>query len=162
MKKIIIIFAFLFLNSNLLAAGSDSSDSTTQKTNLYDEAIKIVKKASKFEKKDKKEKAKKLYNQAFIKLNKAHLSDKENPDILNYMGFTSRKTGNYSDAEKYYLMGLKINPKHNGINEYLGELYVQTKRIDKAKERLKVLESCNCKEYKELDLIIKTNGVKFY
>ncbi len=162
MKKILFIFTFLFLNSYLLAAGSDSSDSTSLKINLYDEAVKMVKKASKFEKKDKKEKAKKLYNQAFAKLNKAHLSDKGNPDILNYMGFTSRKTGNYSDAEKYYLMGLKINPKHNGINEYLGELYVQTKRIEKAKERLKVLESCNCKEYKELDLIIKTNGVKFY
>ena len=29
--------------------------------------------------------------------------DKKNPDILNYMGFTSRKIGNFSEAEDYYL-----------------------------------------------------------
>ena len=61
----------------------------------------------------------------------------KNPDILNYMGYTSRKVGNFSEAEKYYLKGLDINPKHNGINEYLGELYVQTNRIDKATKDLK-------------------------
>ena len=88
--------------------------------------------------------------------------DKKNPDILNYMGFTSRKIGNFSEAEDYYLRGLAIDPKHNGINEYLGELYVQTDRIDKAKERLEVLKNCNCEEYGELELIIKTRGSKVY
>ena len=78
------------------------------------------------------------------------------------MGFTSRKVGNFEIAEKFYLQGLNINPNHNGINEYLGELYVQTNRIDKANERLKVLKSCNCKEYGELELIIKTRGSKVY
>ena len=29
-------------------------------------------------------------------------------------------------------MGLEIKPDHNGINEYLGELYVVTNRIDLA------------------------------
>ena len=43
---------------------------------------------------------------------------------------------------------------HNGINEYLGELYVATNRINLAKERLKVLENCNCEEYDELKEII--------
>ena len=69
---------------------------------------------------------------------------------------------NIKDAEIYYLMGLEIDPKHNGINEYLGELYVQTNRIDKANERLEVLKTCNCKEYQELELIIKTRGTKIY
>ena len=78
------------------------------------------------------------------------------------MGYTSRKIGNFEQAEKFYLAGLSIKPDHNGINEYLGELYVQTNRIDKANERLDVLKNCNCKEYKELELIIKTRGVKVY
>ena len=78
------------------------------------------------------------------------------------MGFTSRKVGKFSEAEKFYLQGLNLNPKHNGINEYLGELYVQTGRIDKAKERLEILKNCNCEEFQELDLIIKTKGVKIY
>ena len=116
----------------------------------------------KLEKKDKIDKARKLYAQAFNKLEKAYKSDKKNPDILNYMGFTTRKTGNFEKAEKFYLEGLSLKPDHNGINEYLGELYVQTNRIDKANERLEVLKSCNCKEYSELELIIKTRGSKVY
>ena len=35
-------------------------------------------------------------------------------------------------------------------------------RIEKAKERLEVLKTCNCKEYGELELIIKTRGTKVY
>ena len=83
-------------------------------------------------------------------------------NILNYMGFTSRKSGNFNEAEKFYLKGLSLDPKHNGINEYLGELYVQTNRIEKAKERLAVLKNCNCEEFEELELIIKTRGSKIY
>ena len=144
-----------------MAAGSDSS-SDTSKVSLYDDAVKLVKRAGKLEKKEKLDKAKKLYAQAFSKLEKAYKSDKKNPDILNYMGFTTRKVGNFDQAEKFYLEGLKIKPNHNGINEYLGELYVQTDRIDKAKERLEVLKNCNCEEYGELELIIKTRGSKVY
>ena len=142
------------------SAGSDSSDES--KSNYYDDAKKLVKKAGKLEKKEKIDKAKKLYSQAFKKLEKAYSSEKKNPDILNYMGYTSRKIGNFEQAEKFYLTGLSIKPDHNGINEYLGELYVQTNRLDKAKERLDVLKNCNCEEYKELELIIKTRGSKVY
>ena len=161
MKKILVLLFFLSLSNHVFAAGSDNSSDTSE-TALYDKAVKLVKRAGKLEKKDKPEKAKKLYAQAFKKLNTAYKSDKENPDILNYMGFTSRKTGNFKEAENYYLKGLDIDPKHNGINEYLGELYVQTNRIDKANERLSVLKNCNCDEYQELELIIKTRGTKIY
>ncbi|MDC0340186.1 tetratricopeptide repeat protein [Pelagibacteraceae bacterium] len=161
MKKILVLLFFLSLSNHVFAAGSDNSSDTSE-TALYDKAVKLVKRAGKLEKKDKPEKAKKLYAQAFKELNKAYTADKKNPDILNYMGFTSRKTGNFKEAEDYYLKGLNLNPKHNGINEYLGELYVQTNRIDKAKERLAVLKNCNCEEYQELELIIKTRGTKIY
>ena len=161
MKKILILLFVLSLNNQVFAAGSDSSSDTSE-TALYDQAVKLVKRAGKFEKKDKDEKAKKLYSQAFKKLNKAYRTDKKNPDILNYMGFTSRKIGNFKEAENYYLKGLDLDPKHNGINEYLGELYVQTNRIDKANERLAVLKNCDCEEYQDLELIIKTRGTKIY
>ena len=144
------------------AAGSDDSGSDNDKADFYNDAKKLVKRAGTLEKKEKIDKAKKLYSQAFKKLEKAYSSDKKNPDILNYMGYTSRKIGDFEQAEKFYLTGLSIKPDHNGINEYLGELYVQTNRIDKANERLDVLKNCNCKEYKELELIIKTRGVKVY
>ena len=156
-----ILLISVFLSTSLMAAGSDSS-SDNSNDNLYDDAVKLVKRAGKLEKKEKPDKAKKLYAQAFSKLEKAYKSDKKNPDILNYMGFTTRKVGNFDQAEKFYLEGLKIKPNHNGINEYLGELYVQTDRIDKAEERLEVLKNCNCEEYGELELIIKTRGSKVY
>ena len=163
MKNLLVIVFTLLLSSSLMAAGSDSSSgSSSDKESLYEDAVKLVKRAGKLEKKDKTDKAKKLYSQAFNKLEKAYKSDKKNPDILNYMGFTTRKTGNFEKAEKFYLEGLSLKPNHNGINEYLGELYVETNRIDKANERLEVLKSCNCKEYSELELIIKTKGSKVY
>ena len=136
------------------SAGSDSSDDS--KSNYYDDAKKLVKRAGKLEKKEKIDKAKKLYSQAFKKLEKAYSSEKKNPDILNYMGYTSRKIGNFEQAEKFYLTGLSIKPDHNGINEYLGELYVQTNRLSLAKERLEVLKNCNCEEYLELKKVIES------
>ena len=160
MKKIVYIILISLMSQYAYSAGSDSSDES--KSNYYDDAKKLVKKAGKLEKKEKIDKAKKLYSQAFKKLEKAYASEKKNPDILNYIGYTSRKIGNFEQAEKFYLTGLSIKPDHNGINEYLGELYVQTNRIDKANERLDVLKNCNCEEYKELELIIKTRGVKVY
>ena len=160
MKKLTIIILALLMNNYAFAAGDGGSSST--ESDPYKEAKSLVKRAGKLEKKEKIEKAQKLYTQAFKKLEKAYSSDKSNPDILNYMGFTSRKIGNFGEAEKFYLTGLDIKPDHVGINEYLGELYVQTNRIDKANERLEVLKNCNCNEFKELELIIKTRGTKIY
>ncbi len=165
--KTFLIFLILSFGP-AFSAGSDSSGSSSgggdsnNSESLYKSSVSLIKRAGKLEKKDKKEKAEKLYSQAFKKLSKALKTDKKNPDILNYMGFASRKIGNFSEAEDYYLRGLALDPKHNGINEYLGELYVQTDRIDKANERLEVLKSCNCEEYGELELIIKTRGSKVY
>ena len=55
-----------------MAAGSDSSSgSSSDKGSLYEDAVKLVKRAGKLEKKDKTDKAKKLYSQAFNKLEKS-------------------------------------------------------------------------------------------
>ena len=159
--RIVLVFLVLSLGSAFAAGGGGGSDDTSSDA-LYKSSVSLIKRAGKLEKKNNKAKAEKLYSQAFKKLSEALKKDKKNPDILNYMGFTSRKIGNFSEAEDYYLRGLAIDPKHNGINEYLGELYVQTDRIDKAKERLEVLKNCNCEEYAELELIIKTRGSKVY
>ena len=161
MRKIIYIISFCLISQISHGAGSDGG-SDDPKIDSFKDAKKLVKRAGKLEKKEKNEKAKKLYSQAFKELEKAYSSDKKNPDILNYMGYTSRKVGNFDQAEKFYLEGLSLKPDHNGINEYLGELYVQTNRIDKANERLEVLRNCNCDEFNELGLIIKTKGTKIY
>ena len=155
MKKIIYIFILLLLTNFSLAAMS--GDSGNNQDNLYKAAKKLVIKAKKLEKKDKVEKALKLYSKAYDKLLKAYDKDKENPDILNYLGFTLRKAGNFEEAEKFYLAGLEIKPDHKGINEYLGELYIKTNRIELAKERLEVLKGCKCEEFDELKELIENN-----
>ncbi len=115
----------------------------------------MIKAAKKYETKGKDKKAKKRYEKALKLLVKANKEKPNQADTLNYLGFTTRKLGDYENGERYYLLGLKIDPKHKGINEYLGELYVVTNRIDLAKERLSVLENCNCEEYNELKEIIE-------
>jgi len=153
-KKIICTVAFCLLTQASFAAGGDSGSDLS---NPQKDAQNFVKRGKKLELKGKNEKALKLYNKAYEKLLEANKADSRNPDILNYLGFTLRKAGKYEQAEKYYLQGLEIKPDHNGINEYLGELYVQTQRMDLAKERLAVLKDCNCEEYKELKEVINNN-----
>ena len=155
---IILIAAFIFVQyvGTSHGAGSDSSDSSSDNyLDQYKDAKKLIVRAKGLEEKNKVERAKKLYSKALGKLEQAYKTDRNNPDILNYLGFTLRKTGKLKEAEKYYLAGLKIKPDHNGINEYLGELYINTNRMDLAKERLAVLKNCNCKEYSELKELIE-------
>ena len=122
------------------AAGDSSSDSDNY-LDQYKAAKNLVKRGKKLESKGKNDKALKLYDSAYKKLLEANKLESRNPDILNYLGFTLRKAGKYEQAEKYYLQGLEIKTNHNGINEYLGELYVKTQRIDLSKERLAVLKN---------------------
>ena len=157
-KTLILSITFFFLTTNVFAAGSggdggSDGESAKVKSN-YEKAVTHIKSAKKYEKKGQLEKAKKRYEKAQKLLLKSNNKKQNQADTLNYLGFTTRKLGDYENGEKYYLQGLAIKPDHIGINEYLGELYVVTNRIDLAKERLKILASCNCEEYSELKEII--------
>ena len=157
-KKFLTILLFILIASPAFSAGSSGGSSgggEEKPITQYQVAEKMIKKAKKFEKKNKMDKAQKHYKKAIgylLNHNKKFPSD---PNTLNYLGFTHRKVGDYENAEIYYSMGLELDPKHVGINEYMGELFVVTNRLDKAKERLAVLKDCNCKEYKELKLVIE-------
>jgi tetratricopeptide (TPR) repeat protein len=153
-KNFILSVCLLILfSTNSFSAGSNDTTTTKVKSD-YVKAVELIKFAKKYEKKNKIKKAKKKYEKAQALLIKSNKKKPLQADTLNYLGFTTRKLGDYENGEKYYLLGLKIEPNHVGINEYLGELYVATNRIDLAKERLKILESCNCEEYTELKEII--------
>ena len=142
-----------FLTVGVQAAGSSDSDSNKVKTD-YDKAVSFINSAKKYEVSGKTDKANKSYKKALKLLTKSNLKKPNNADTLNYLGFTTRKLGDYKNGEKYYLEGLALQPNHVGINEYLGELYVVTNRLNLAKERLNVLKSCNCEEYDQLKEII--------
>ena len=150
-NTLITFFMLILLSTNSYSAGTGSDSNSA---NNYSKAVKLVKAAKKFENDGKVEKANKRYMKALKLLIKSNKNKPNKADTLNYLGFTTRKLGDFETGEKYYLQGLAIEPNHIGINEYLGELYVATNRIDLANERLKILESCNCKEYDSLKQII--------
>ena len=164
MKKIILSLSVIFfITTNVFAAGSSSGGdggSSSTKTN-YDKAVVHIKSAKKYEKKGKLEKAQKSYAKAQKLLIKSNEKKPGKADTLNYLGFTTRKLGDFENGEKYYLQGLAIDPKHKGINEYLGELYVATNRHNLAVERLGVLEGCNCEEYDQLKAVIAGEKSKY-
>ena len=157
---IISLFISTLVVSSSYAAGSSDSGSSKTKTK-YDMAVTHIKAAKNFEKKDKLEKAKKSYLKAQKLLVQSNKNFPNKPDTLNYLGFTTRKLGDFENGEKFYLQGLKIDPKHIGINEYLGELYVATNRHNLAVERLEVLKDCNCKEYDQLKAVIAGEKSKY-
>jgi tetratricopeptide (TPR) repeat protein len=163
MKNNILVSLFLsiILTFNVYAAGSSDSGSSKTKTK-YDMAVSHINAAKKFEKNDKLKKAKKRYEKAQKLLIQSNEKFPNKADTLNYLGFTTRKLGDYEKGEKYYLQGLAIDPIHKGINEYLGELYVATGRHNLAVERLEVLKNCNCKEYEDLKAIIAGEKVSKY
>ena len=150
-KNLIIVIFTICFASVVLAAGGGGGGSEDESLKT---ATKFVESGKKLEKKGKIEKAKKRYQKAQKFLIKSNKEKPNKADTLNYLGFTTRKLGDFDGGEKFYLQGLAINPNHKGINEYLGELYVATNRMDLAKERLSILEKCNCKEYNQLKGVI--------
>ncbi|MEK1888757.1 MAG: tetratricopeptide repeat protein [Phyllobacterium sp.] len=74
-------------------------------------------------------------------------------DVYNLLGFTLRKTGDFETALTYYDKALQLEPDHKGAHEYLGELYVETGKIDKAQEQLASLTRlcpAGCDELQDL------------
>ena len=164
-KKFLTVLLFVLITNPVFSAGSSGGSSSGGEAipvSQYQIGEKMINKAKKFEKKNKTDKAQKHYKKAIGYLLKHNKEFPADPNTLNYLGFAHRKIGDYENAEIYYSMGLELDPKHVGINEYMGELFVATNRLDKAKERLAVLKDCNCKEYKDLKLVIEGKKASKY
>lgn len=80
------------------------------------------------------------WGDAFMSLEHAQAAVGPHPDVLNYMGFVSRKMGHFDDAFAYYGQALAIDPNHLGANEYLGELYLQLGMYGQARAQLARLD----------------------
>ncbi len=91
---IILISAFIFAQYIGVSKGASSDSSSSDSyMDQYKVAKKYVLRAKKLEKKNKIDRATKLYSKAQEKLEIAYRSDRNNPDIINYMEFALRKTG---------------------------------------------------------------------
>jgi Flp pilus assembly protein TadD len=85
--------------------------------------------------------------------------DTQQADVYNLLGFTLRKTGDYTTALTYYSKALELKPDHKAAREYLGELYVETGDMGKAREQLASLQQLcpsGCDELADLRKAIDT------
>ena len=93
------------------------------------------------------------YADAVPLLQKVVADNPRDADAWNYLGFASRKLGKLDEALGYYEKALKLDPRHKGAHEYLGELYLMMKNLPKAEEQLTLLKgicATNCEEVEDL------------
>jgi tetratricopeptide (TPR) repeat protein len=86
----------------------------------------------------------------------------QHADVYSLMGFALRKTGDYKQAYTFYRKALDFDPEHKGALEYLGELYVETGQVDKARENLAMLKKLcpvGCEEMFDLEEAIASAKV---
>ena len=130
--------AFLFCAAVAAAPSSDPPQSAPANPD-YEKAAALIE-AEKFA-------------EALPLLRKAEAAEPDSADVHNYLGYALRKLKNYDAALKHYKIALRLAPKHRGANEYLGELYLVLGDLEKAEERLAVLDKAclfGCEEYTEL------------
>ena len=76
-----------------------------------------------------------------------------NADVQNNLGYAYRHLGDLDKSFTHYKEALRIDPKHRGAHEYIGQAYLKAKQPEKAAEHLAALESIcgkGCEEYQDL------------
>ena len=108
MKKLIYtLLIIIALTNNSFSAGtsSDAPDGSSD----YTKAKNLIKAAKKYEKKGKVEKAHKRYVKAQKLLLKSNKKKPLQADTLNYLGFTTRKLGDYEKVKSFTCKVYKLN-----------------------------------------------------
>jgi Flp pilus assembly protein TadD len=85
----------------------------------------------------------------------------QHADVYSLLGFSLRKNGDYRTAHTFYRKALDFDPDHKGALEYLGELYVETGDLPKAREqfaRLQQLCPQGCEELEDLEKALAEAG----
>lgn len=93
-------------------------------------------------------------------LQKAVARDPGNADYHNLLAYAIRKGPNpdMDRVFKHYGEALRINPKHRGAHEYIGEAYLMVGNVGKAKEHLAALDKLcflPCGEFRDLKRAIE-------
>ncbi|MGB8931744.1 MAG: tetratricopeptide repeat protein [Anaeromyxobacteraceae bacterium] len=75
-------------------------------------------------------------------------------DVYNLLGFAERQRGNLEAAFAHYETALRLDPKHRGAHEYVGEAWLLAGNLSKAEEHLAALNKLcpsSCEEYRDLE-----------
>jgi cytochrome c-type biogenesis protein CcmH/NrfG len=89
----------------------------------------------------------------------------DNADYHNLYAYSLRKGGtqDMDQVFKHYNEALRLDPKHRGAHEYLGEAYLQVGNVAKAKDELAALDKLcffGCSEYSELKTAISQHEAR--
>lgn len=84
----------------------------------------------------KQDDAKKKFGKALKKFREATDYDPKYFEAWNMVGFCSRKSGDLKGSFEAYHKCLEIEPEYAQAHEYLGEAYLMTNDLAKAKEQL--------------------------
>ena len=98
---------------------------------------------------------------AIESLSKAEKNMSGNADLHNFLGYAYRHLDDLESSFKHYREALRLDPKHRGAHEYIGETYLKAKQPEKAAEHLAALEKIcgqSCEEYKDLAQAIAKYG----
>ena len=92
-------------------------------------------------------------------------SDPRNPDYHSLYAYSLRRSGTQGMdlVFKHYNEALRLDPKHKGAHEYLGEAYLMVGNVAKAKEHLGALDKLcffGCSEYSDLKRAISEHEAK--
>lgn len=101
----------------------------------------------------------KNYKAAIESFTRAAAREPDNANVQNELGFSYRKAGDLDMAFKHYDEALRLDPKHKGAHEYMGEAYLMVNNLPKAEEHLAQLDKLcffSCEEYKELKEAIQS------
>ena len=93
------------------------------------------------------------WDQAVTLLSRYVNVDPANADAQNLLGYAYRNQKKYDLALRHYREALRLDPKHRGAHEYIGETYLLMGDKAKAQEHLDALERIctkRCDEYQDL------------
>lgn len=147
------------MNTSLLPGKADSAaiaaQSRARAEDLYWKAYKETDAAKADLKAGKKKEAEKKFAKALKRFDEATRLAPEYYQAWNMLGFTSRKTGDLKRAFAAYHRSLELNPDYDEAHEYLGEAYVLSGDLAKAKEQLAWLQAKKSEEAAELEETIR-------
>ena len=82
-----------------------------------------------------------------------YIANKEQPRVLNYLGYSHRKSGRITVGLGYYQEALRLDPDYTLAREYLGEAYLQLGDVTAAKGQLGEIEQRRGKGSREYVLL---------
>ncbi len=139
------VVLLIFFSVNLFAAGGGGgggSSTASYAVSLPESIPKLVDDAR--------------YDEAIDALNTYISEESRNADAWNLLGYSLRKVELYDESLRAYKKALKLDRKHLGAREYLGELYLVMGEPGKAAKQLKKLKRyCGeCEQYSKLEQAI--------